>query len=252
MKKLVLTVFFLQLFTIQSQSFNPPENKNKCKEDLRKLYAKQNNMQAPVEGKVYYLNYSVKSTPNKEKAVEQKTDVKIYSNVEKTYFESNTMEIYQDKKVSVSVIPSSKTIIVNNIYKETEKTKENKLKYLTVLQDTLFDLSEVEQCDLEKTTTGETIKKVKVKLTDKGVKLFKMTSVDFFLKKDADFINSYTINYSEKQRFKKVQISFNEFDYDYKTDKLNKPILSLVFDANNKLLNQYKDYKLIDNRNKKK
>jgi hypothetical protein len=251
----VLLLLACLLYSIAGQlkaAVPTPSGNGDCTKQLRSLFARQANLHKLPEKKVYYLKYSVAVTLNDAKQSQmQQADIEVYANKHQSYFKSKEMEVYQDAKVAVSVLPSRKIFFVNNRPEGMEKYNEQRLSQAAFLQDSIFHLSEVEHCGIQTLTDGSQVHKVTLKLTEKGVSRFHIRSVEFILDKEQQMIKSFTVSYDQTHRLRTLQCVFHALNYDYKTDKLAKPALATVWKDKKAWQASYQNYKLIDNRKKK-
>ncbi len=244
---ILLLILLCLLRVIQVNAQQQSANNNTCLSYLKSLYSKMNDRSSLEENKIFYLNYTASITLDKENHFEKSTTTaEVYANKHKSFLISKEMEIYQDEKYVLSISPMKKQIFITNLIGKSNKN--DKLKYISFLQDTLFSMSEVEFCDDTSSVNGKIVKKVKLKVSEAGQKNFNISTIEFYINKQTDLFEKILIIYKPLFRVSKIEVIFNTIDYNYKTIKLDKNILSIVFDKNNRLNDKYSSYTLNDNR----
>ena len=230
-------------------SIRPESN---CLEQIRRLYATLDSMARNLpENKTLYISYTVSTTAldfNKQPVTSQ-SHVEVYVNKSRLYSLTNEAEVYRDEESSVLISPKRQTIIITDAHK---KRKQALMQYTSMVQDTLFSLAQEEDCGYVKTETGDKVKRIELKMTEKGVKLFNIRYMDILLDKEEKAVHRMTIEYDEGYRLRQMELAFHAFDFDYKTDMLKRPALSAVFKSDNLVHAKYKGYKVIDRRKRSK
>ena len=228
-------------------------DQGECIRQIRTLYTRQDSMVKNLSDETtLYLNYTISTTTLnfQMQPITTQNRMEIYTNKTRSYSISSESEIYRDEKVIVFISPKRKTIMINHAGKAPRT--EALMQHTALVQDTLFSLAQEESCGYEKTAAGDRVKRIKLKMSEQGLKLFKIKTMDISLDQHERFVRKITVDYDDNYRFKQVTLTFDTFSFNYKTDKLQRSALSMVFDSDNILHARYNDYKVIDRRTGRK
>lgn len=217
-----------------------------CLQWLRKVYRTMEQQYKPSAGKALYLNYEVSTLMNDGPFT---MTAELYSNEQKSWFISKEAEVYQDNSTTVSILPSGKTIFISDFTGKEEK--EAKIKQLSFIQDTLFQLCKVSFCGKGEAGDGKEYKKITLKLSEEGRKLFKAEWMDFYVDERKEQLKEVYVKHIPGHPVKEMNVRFNKMEITAPPEKLNGSLLAQVLDENGRIKPMYKNYKLTDNRSKK-
>lgn len=222
------------------------KNGDDCMAWLRKVYSSMEQNYHPSGDKAFYFSYSV-NTQMKDGSYEMSAE--LFSNNKKSWFISKEVEVYQDNSTTVSILPSRKMIYISDF--TGKEKKEAQLKQLSFIQDTLFSLSKVTFCERVKTEDQKEYKKLTLKLSAEGRKLFKVETMDFYVDEKKEQLKEVYVKYASGHTMKEMTVKFNEMKIVAHAEKLEGNLLSQVIDGNGNPKVAYKDYKITDNRSRK-
>lgn len=237
---LLLLLFFATGFLFAQK------NESDCMVWLRKVYSSMEQNYRPSGSSAFYLSYLV-NTQMKESSYEMSAE--LYSNNAKSWFISKEAEIYQDHSATVSILPAKKMIYISDFTGKEEK--KARLKQLSFIQDTLFYLSKVTFCNRMVMDDGKEYKKITLKLSGAGEKLFKVEMMDFYVDEKKEQFKEVHVKYSPGNAMREMTVKFNKMEISAHSEKLDGALLSQVMDSNGNPKAGYKDYKITDNRSKK-
>ncbi len=226
-------------------------NNNECMVALKGLYSKLDFKKSQMSDKIFYLNYTINTTLKQSLGgATNRSKAEVIANKSMTCFKSKEMNVYEDKKKSVSIVSSRKLIFINDYIGD--KSKSGYLKYFSFMKDSLFYYSSVSFCGEDKIASGEACNRIQIKVNDNKVKMFNVRTIDFYFNKTDSVFKQINIKYNEQNNFSFLEVIFNKLDYNHHdSSELNDP-LTEIFDSNNVLKPFYREYKLIDNRKKNK
>lgn len=244
---LLIPFFSMTTCILHAQSF-----KSECLELIRELYKKLNTPDSTFkQNRIYYLDYQITTIFRKPVPYPQHTtNVKVYVHPSQIRFLSQEASIYQDAANSFTIMPDRKVIYWGN--STLNFGKELRQKHFAMLQDTLFDIAQVQECEDIQLPNGKANKQVALALNGAPSKLFPYVRLTFQIDAAKQFIHKVIIDYPPPNKIARVEITFNEINYDYKTDILKKPVMSIFFNEKQELLPEYRSYKLVDHRKKSK
>ncbi len=225
---------------------------NECLELVRNIYKKLNTHEQTLSiDKVYYLDYQVKTKMRDTiRYRDTVSHIEVYTNNKRAQMLSDEMSVYQDEIHCFTVLPSQKIINWNDSHMNLGK--EMRIKSIASFQDKLFEVAEVDECNDIQEATVKANKQVVLVLDKESQRQFPYVSLTFQIDTEQQTIHKILIDYPEPHKIARIELTFNDIVYDYKTDKLDKPVISLIFNEKQELLPKYKDFKLIDRRSQKK
>jgi hypothetical protein len=240
--KKIMPFFLLSL----TANFLHAQNGEDCLSWLKKVYSSMEQHYKPSADKAFYLSYEVST------AMEDGTysmTAELYSDEKKSWFISKEAEVYQDSRVTVSILPARKLIFINDF--KGKDQKEAQIKHLSFIQDTLFQLSRVVFCENAKADDGKQYKKISLKLSPEGKKMFNVESLDFYADEKKEELKEVHVKYTPQQAMKEMKIRFNKMETAPQLGKLKDSLLNEVLDESGKLKPPYVGYKFSDERSKK-
>jgi hypothetical protein len=159
------------------------------------------------------------------------------------------MEIYQDEKTAVTVVPAKKVIFLHRQPEDAAKFQVQRLAQMGMLQDTILRYAQVNFCGEKKGANGAVVRQIGLKMNPEGVKRYQIVAIDFEMDDHSDMISRFTIRYDKPHRLRQIHYEFKALDYNYPADKLSKPALAAVMKGEKTLQDRYAGFRLIDNRN---
>lgn len=232
--------------TFVSFLFSQTGNEDACLEVIKQAYKKRNSPPSSSDQtQIYYLDYQI-TTILRDPTSNHITDVKVFIDQKQVRFLSREMSIYQDESNSFTVIPDRKMIYWGD--SSMNLAKEMRVKGVANLQNKLFDLVEVTQCKDVELPNSKADKQIALQLDDQAQKSFPYERVTFIIDTTELFIHKVILDYPKPSKIARIEITFNEMSYNYKTDILDEPLMSLFFDDKQELLPKYEGYRLIDHR----
>lgn len=221
-----------------------------CFRQLKVLFDRQIKLNSTLGSGTRYVHYAIVATTGGATPRTYESEVKVYVNKHGTYLESKDLELYQDEKVLVSVLPGRKMIFIQQPPADRRKWQMERLRQVGILQDSLFEYARLTDCALRISADGNKDQHVRIGLSKDGIRHFKIRSIDFVMDEKAGKMKSFTIEYDSQHRLKTLQCVFREIDYSHSGSKL-RPALASVLTREETLLPRFKDFKLIDNRKKR-
>lgn len=222
-----------------------------CFKQLKALFDQQVKLTMALGNDTRFVHYSIHATTGAATARTYQSEVKVYVSKHGTYLESKDLELYQDEKALVSVLPGRKMIFIQQPPADRRKWQTDRLRQIGILQDSLFEYAQATDCALRISADGNKDQHVRIDLTKDGVKHFKIRSIDFVMDEKAGKMKGFTIAYEPRHRLKTLECVFKNIDYSYSGRKMSKPALESVLTREQTLLPRFKDFKLIDNRKKR-
>lgn len=226
-----------------------------CMEQLKGIYKKMNAINStPSKGKRYYMDYTVRTaTDDSSRAGITASRIQTWMDDKHLQIKSKEMEIYQDDLDVFTVLPQQKIVLRADADKHAGK---DKLRKTTFIQDTLFSLSKVTECQDLKDDKAN--KKIVLSLNTIGQERFHISKITFLLQTEKQEVKKIRVDYVQKRKEARtknneivyVEYTFNEISFDSKK-VLNDKVKDVFLHSESELNSNYKGYKLIDNRNKK-
>lgn len=220
-----------------------------CLKEVKEIYDRMYTI-LPEEGKVYFFNYRIVSTLNAKdqngRHIVNESDIELYSAKNQYRFISKYISVYQDKECRVTVMPAQKVIYWGD--SDMGLIKGNRLDRMKKIQDTIFHYAEVTDCQPVKQAAADKI--IRVKLQQKFAKYMQINKITYYLDSKHQQLKRLQIDYPDTREVLALEFIFNETNYDYRKMSPG-AVKDLFIGADNKLKAPYKQYKLIDVRNKK-
>ena len=205
---------------------------------IKELY----NSNKPVEGKVYYTQYVVKVIGANNK-VEQESTVDMYLTNHQRQIITEAIHLYVDSVYTLTIIPVSKTIVVNYL---DNKTRAEYKKMATASLDSLF-LSTMKQESCKYITgNAKYTKEVVLVAKDKSASVKK---VKYLIDEQKKVM--YKMSMYAPDLISRMEYTYTIIDFDYKGKSISDhSVLDMAFKQDGSLLPQYKGYQVTDNRTK--
>ncbi len=191
-----------------------------------------------------YIRYTVTSTMGAAYgSATHTTTAQVYANKDKSYMISSEIEVYQDQQHSVSILPNKKVIYINEFAGSV--AKQTITDNMQLVQDTLFKLSRVVACD-KLSQPGH--KRIELAPNETGVRLFHIRSYTVWIREGV--VEKIRIRYSEDYKLSELVMRFEAVEPDHSSGILSKDVLTIVWDEHGNLNDQYRDFKVMDSRQK--
>jgi len=172
-------------------------------------------------------------------------NVKILLSKDQMHTLTNDIEIYQDNRDAFMVIHSKKMVMWATSTIRTDK--KQKLKELSALRDTLFDLCDATACIGVKNRKGEGRNKLTLRARELARKAFHVSTLQYLYEPQSGKIEQVVISYLPSYEVKRMTTTYKEINFNFKA-KINKSVISKILNKNNQLLLKYNGYQLVDNR----
>jgi len=237
--KLRSVLISLAMTSFYATSFS--QEANRCLEQVRKYEEFYNTNDSISGDKNIYFSYTVRATNwDNETTV---SNVKLHKQGSKMHFFSEQANIYIDEKDVLVIMPVQKVIVVNSAVKGVtdHKLGDNFYKIRKEFMDSCL----VVKCE----NKTKNVKVLVLKVDPKKNKLNLMIDeITYEFDTEAKRILSVKIDYKEDYQIKQLIMNYKEFttesSYTYASVKHS------VLDKKGNLLSTFKDYELVDNRDK--
>lgn len=219
-----------------------------CLEQVRTLYRKLN--EPPAEGKIYSVSYSIEGRGRRSgKVMNTLSKVHLLMSRDRIHMITDEMEVYQDSRQVITVLPTSKALYVHD--GDVEGSRELRTKMLGTFQDSLFTSCTVTGCSIRKGDDGREKRRVVLKMGEKVKKIYSISivTIDIDTRDQAIDQVEYVFVPGSEQEWMKVSV--DNLDRDYKKDAFKEPLHSMFFDGRGAVLPKYRSYAFTDNRGKK-
>lgn len=219
---------------------------NNCKTLLTTLYNDFRVKNQFVQTPYAHLNYTLVQTINDPRATNKLVteNIDLYAGKNLSYLKAKSTAYYQNSSVLVSVIPSEKLAIIGQ---PKSNKSSNQINDMLSLQDSLLKHCQVSICTTE-TKKGTTYQKIVLKPSAKLTQRFNITQITYYIDLVKNNFYEISVDYNKNNRLKQTLVRFNTIDYNYKGEIFNTPPLKILYDNNNKLLPNYKNYRVNDYR----
>ncbi len=190
--------------------------------------------------KVGFVHYKVKSEDWDKVIVE--SEVKIYQNQTSMNFYSDQVDIFSNESELFMVLKQAKVIMAHNsLNKKSTKSEDEFYKF----RKKFLKNCEVMSCYFSDSLKGIKVLKLKVKDDVKEYLAIKTMTYKFDTKNNKLISNSIT--YSSDYKLKKMEMVYINYKY-LNTYNFSKP-RKKVLNQSGKLIEKYKGYEFIDERN---
>lgn len=234
---IVLSILSLSVGSLKAQALGD------CEKDIRKFYTKKSLVDSD---KGYYVKYGVQ-TVYKDRGISDKEIIftMIYKN-DQIHVQSELLNTYADTAFIISVSPMSRRIVIG---KSSRKEFDRLVNSATQMSDSLlWNNFSVTSCQ---PVLGQKEYNTEVVLEPQKLNSA-VTQMIYLYKKESTDLYKMINKYSKASSMEKLTYTFYMVDYSYKGSEMHtKNVYSLIFDAKGKVLPSYKNYEVIDQRNKK-
>lgn len=219
-----------------------------CLEQVRKLYRRLG--EPPAEGKIYSVSYTVESrTRRSGKVMNTSSKVRLLMSRDRIHMITDEMEVYQDNRQVITVLPTSKALYIHD--GDVEGNRELRTKMLGAFQDSLFTSCTVTGCSIRKGDDGREKRRVVLKMGEKVKKHYSISTLTIDIDTKEQSIDQVEYAFVPGSEQEWMKVSVDNFDRDYRTDAFKESLHSMFFDSRGSVLPRYRSYAFIDNRGKK-
>lgn len=215
---------------------------------LKKIYSRMNS----TEFQVARLNYTVRTTLRKTPAMPENqrvstSTIDLVVSKEQARFTSKELIAYEDKTNSFTVIPSTKTVYWSD--SNMGKNKKDKMKRMSVIQDTLLDMCTVAE-NKEVKGHAEYDRLIVLQPNKEAAGILQAEKISFYISSTGQSIYKVTIEGTKEAQAESIEITYNNIDFNYEQEDIGKPVRNFFVQGKDQLAPAYKGYKLVDNRKK--
>jgi hypothetical protein len=226
-----------------------------CKSLLKEII--QKNAFAPPQKKneIHYISFTVKTTLQEKHEPEQKEHIEnfnIYIGHKSTHVISDNLLMYTGDKSALVVYLLNKTIMWVDLPEgQRAMVSDNFDKYIE-LQKEIIDQSKVILCKNIR-NESDADKLILIRPEKSIAEKHAVKNIAYYINTKEKEFTRVVIHYTDKKYLtKKTEIIYNQLDFNYKGYSINNNIESYIFQRGNILLSKYKNFELIDSRNKNK
>lgn len=235
---LIISILFFSIYT--------PAQKDVCLGDVEEVYRVWTK-QIEENKSGFYLKYNYEVQVKSSNGINKNAAImELISHENNSVFQTNNLNVYQDKKHTVTVMDDKKLIIINSYVGDAYK--QEKIGQFQLLKDSMFQMLTTQQCD-DINFKGSTYKRVLLKANDKAKKAYNIKTIEFLLDEELKRIKKVLINYVDGYKVYAMQMEIITQKLNYQQSSIKKEVLNNVFNSDGRLLKKYSTYQLIDNRN---
>jgi hypothetical protein len=225
-------------------------NNSSCEQFLRNFYR---SIPQLSDDHAWYMNYTVVMA-ERDGGTTRSITTEVTMSTERMKMISNEMEMYQDEKYSVTVVPAEKKIYLAD--KQENGSTQKMLEMMAMLRDTLlFSRCDIESCKDVRSSDGLMLKEIvlvfKSKIKNMISKRYPVERIllqfDQKTKKPYSFTTLFTAAYP----LKSLTAIFHKIDYQISKDQLSFRAGEKYLTSGQKLRPAYNSYSIIDVRKKK-
>jgi hypothetical protein len=237
MKK--LSIIILICFAV-----SPLLAQKNCLEVLRTIAKQASETQKNLNSnQITYLNYTIKNVYKEGRSDQKELIVENEILTGKGQYQMLTkqIQVYQNNKINVSVLPAKRVIYLTDA---DPRMLDQQMNQLSTFSDSITGYVANENCiEIDHQHANQ---KIELTLNEKGLNKFGISSVVYLINSNSASIYSVTMNYKTHPDLKRLVMTYNKTEFDYKGDKFVTNVQSKFFDRNMQLKAVYKNYKLID------
>ncbi len=213
-----------------------------CQVQLKEVLDHTKEVNLNKDNRLYFIEYGIKTVERKSTQPAVENRVQLYTDQNYRYIYTAQANFYIDTLHAITVVSSSKIILVNVL---DDKTKEAFRLMTSMMGDSLVDeIPEVLSCK-EVSGNPNYDKEIFVKPVKKNVQVEKMK---YCINSTNKTIYKIVLIHEKESKFATTECTFYKTNYNYTERKIDKPVYSLFFKTDGSLVPYYKDYKVIDKR----
>jgi hypothetical protein len=199
------------------------------------IYADRKNL----NNKTAFVHYKVRSEDWEKEVVQ--SEVKMYQDQKHMYFLSEQVDIFSDDKEMFLVLKQQKVILGNISQKNPKASEDEFLKF----RKTFLKNCEVQSCYFSDSLKG--IKTLKLTVKEDVNELVHIKSMTYKIDIKNNRLISNSVTYTKKYKLKSMEMNYMDYKFlnSYNFSKPSK----LILNQKGKLLEKYKGYEFIDDRN---
>ncbi|MBI5539679.1 MAG: hypothetical protein HY951_06440 [Bacteroidia bacterium] len=247
-KNIIISILVLLNTSVFSLNTSEKTDAVNC---LKKAYAQWNSLLKEQKETAICIKYSVTIKYMQENA-EKTTNstVEFYSKNDKSVILNSDMQYYGDNALWMVIQPIEKRITLYD--PDNNKLNQRKSIQPSAIQDSIFKVSTVISDKKEKTGNKE-IRKIRIRLNEKGIKSFGFTTVDYIIDCTTNQIKALKMYFApSSKQMRSLELKVNEINNKYSGQVLTNNFYSKVFQPNGKLRSDYSKYQVKDFRKSKK
>jgi hypothetical protein len=238
-------IILIFLITLKSKGLMAQDNQADCLKEILsydELYNPSKSKDTAKAEPNIFISYSIKTINWEDETTI--SNIKIHQMGSKMHFFSEQAAIYLDDKNAVIVMPIQKIVVLNSLNEELANNKLNDGFY--EMRQKFLDSCKIIKCEIK--TNGIKILVLKVDQTkdDNSIMIETMTyEYNPNLKK----ILSVKVDYNSDYKVKQLTMTYRDFNLT--NDYVYYPSSSYVLDRKGNMLEKYKNYEIVDNRDNK-
>lgn len=229
----------LSILLMNSSYAQPSEA---CQLFLKEVLEHTKEVNLNKDNHLYFIEYGIKTVERKSTQPPIENKIHLYTDQHYRYIYTNQANFYIDTLHAITVVPSSKIILVNVL---DEKMKQAFRTMTNMMDDSLIDvIPEVLSCN-DVSGNPNYDKEVFVKSLKKDVQVEKMK---YCINSTSKSIYKIVLIHEKVSKLVTTECIFYKTNYNYTEKKIDKPVYSLFFKADGSLVPYYKEYKVVDKR----
>lgn len=217
-----------------------------CLNILRGVYEHLSLLEDRSRDRGLYLSFTTTTTTSEAQGGRTRvTPFSVYAGAGAKWFISEEMEIYQDKKHSVTIIPQDKLIYVRDY--TADPRMGTAVGQFAQLNEKLLSLSTVTACE-DFLADANIFKRIRLEQHQEGREAFKTLYVDFEVDPRQKTLRKTVTRYVEGQPLVTMSVHLNELDENFPLDELSQPVIQKVIGSDERILPSYTGYRVLDSR----
>lgn len=218
-----------------------------CLQELKQLYKKMESDMIQNEGNIFHLKYKMTNVLGAENGgLIMNTTVEILSQGNKSYYISDQASVYQDAQTTYTVMPSEKEIIIAP--NQGESIRQARLNQITNMQERILEVASLERCK-EVERNGKSLKEITVRLPRAEQNSTQIQSVSFLIDIESSTLLESKISYVPGGQLASTQMIYESINYNFLTDRLQKPVASELFVSGEQPVKRFEGYKVLNYKN---
>lgn len=216
-----------------------------CEEVLHTFYR---GMPVLSEHSGWLLRYTV-TMVQRDNNETKNVETELLMSANKMAMQSSEMEVYQDEKHLVTVVPGEKTIYLAD--RPSDQESKNTVQTLAMFRDTLlFSRCAIRECSDVRQSNGTTLKRIVLVLKPEAKatmqKRYPVESIELLIDTRTNTPYRYTTYFTDKYTLKSLAVTFHKVDFHTTLDKLSFRAGEKYLTTNQKLRPAYNSYTVID------
>ncbi|MCD6020135.1 MAG: hypothetical protein K0S53_3256 [Bacteroidetes bacterium] len=238
--------YLIILTAIALCSFKSGENQLK---EIRSVFDRLNTLPSSSKESCY-MHYTVISVANNKemsnKPLVSKADFEVFASEKQNRIYNREIIVLKDQSNTFTILPSRKTIYISDaVVGKKNETLYDKLK---VIQDSVFANAEKIETEIVKDKAYNKI--ISITLNKRLSSYLEIKKISYYIQSEEKLLNRVFVEYIENKPYVSVDYIFNKTDFACKKEDMSESVKKLVFVKNNKLIEAYRGFKVIDSRKK--